>query len=280
MTGPFSFEVQRVSHVAPVTFGPAAATGGGSLTVTLTMQHEPAVVVLGQQLGVAVTAATDEAGHSLVTGTAAAMPPAAAPRQATGGRSFLARILGIGGGTPTQTFAGPQWRPAEGQMDVSLACPPDVGRRITHLRLTPRFLIADKSERVEVPVGVGHPGDTERAAAGLTVTVGPVNGTQQCNCLITYKRGQQTDAEWAQLRDALANVVPVLTDARGRPLPTPQNSNVQATSDRSISVMGQWFQQQYGGNDTMLRPAKLVVNVPRTVRAVDVPIELTDLPLP
>lgn len=284
VTGPFSFEVQRVSHVAAVPPGPAAAAdgGGGSLTVLLTMQHEPGVVVLGQQSEVAVTAATDEAGHSLLVDGTVATPPAAGPRRGSdGGLAILGRLLGLGvQQTSTRTSAGPQWGPAQGTMSVSLACPPDVGRRIARLRLTPRFLIADQSERVEVPVGAGHAGDTERAAAGLAVTVGPVNGTQQCSCVITYKRGRQTDAEWDQLRAALGNVVPVLADARGRALPAPQNSYVRAATDRSISVMGQWFQQQYGGNETVLRPAKLVVNVPRALRAVDVPIELTDLPLP
>ena len=271
VAGPFMFEAQRVVHDSPVGAGPTTGTAG-AVSVVLSVTHEPKVVVLGQSWQLAPTEAVDEAGHSLV-------PPAAdAPARGAGsiiGRMFGGRTVRRG----NASIAPGWWGQSQGLLTVPLACPGDVGRRIARLKLVPQFLIQDKSERIAVDVGAGHTADTVVKAAGLTVTVGPVNGLQGCSCRVTFARGQQGDDDWEQLRSALRNVVPVLADARGRALSAPQ-VNPQSDVGPSVQLQFYWNQQQYYGGDPILKPAKLIIDVPSAVRSVDVPVEFDDLPLP
>ncbi len=267
VSGPFAFEAQRVVHDSPIGAGAASA-----VSVLMSVAHEPRIVVLGEPWQVAATEATDEAGHSLL--------PPAPEAPASGAGSILGRIFGSHTVRRSTALVGQGWwGQSKGLLTIPLTCPPDAGRRITRLRLVPRFLIQEKSERIEVDVGAGHTADTVRTAAGLTVTVGPVTGLQQSNCTVTFARGKQGDDDWEQLHAALRNVVPVLVDARGRALPVPQ-ANPQSDVGSSVQLQFYWYQQEYYGGNTILKPAKLILDVPSALRSVDVPIEIHDLPLP
>ncbi len=267
VSGPFAFEVQRVSHLAPIATGPEPS--GDSLTVTLSVQHEPQLVVLGQDFQSAVTTAADEAGHSLVPAVAPAPPPPAP----IGRGSILSRLFG-GRQTSVKTFAVGRQAP-EGTVDLPLACPPTVGRRIAMLRLNPRFVVQAKSERVETPVGAAA---VEKTIGGISVRIGPSLGSPAVNCPVVFTRVHQTDVEWAQMRSALSNVVPVMVDDHGHALPVPQRNGRQ-DNDMSITAQFYWYQQQYYGSP-ILKPAKLVIDVPTALRSVEVPVEFKDLPLP
>ena len=269
-SGPFSFELQRVSHVSPISDAPGAQ---GSLTVTLAVQHEPKVVVLAEQPNPGATTLVDDDHHTL-----GAAPPPPVVRQPNG--NVLARMFGLGGG-PTPAAVGEPWNPFSGSLTLSLNGPPDLGRRIARLHLAPRFVIQTASERVEVPVKRDGP-CVDRTIAGVHVLVGPlqVQGTQQCTCEVTFTLGAKSNSTNADpLSAAVRGLCPVLTDDRGRALPVPQRMS-QGDFGSAFHAQFYWVQQEYGDGAQLLRPTKLVLDVPTAVQVVEVPVDLVDLPLP
>jgi hypothetical protein len=269
-TGPFAFEVQRISHVSPISDEPGAQ---GSLTVTLALQHEPKVVVLGQQANAAATALVDDDHHTL-----GAAPPPPVARRPSG--NLLARMFGLGGGGPAPAAPGEPWNPFTGTLMLTLNGPPDLGRRITRLHVAPRFVIQTASERVEEPVKRDGP-TIDRVVGGVHVLVGPlqVQGSQQCTCEVTFDRGAKSTSNADPLGAALQGLCPVLTDDRGRALPVPQRMS-QGEVGSTVHAQFYWVQQQYGDGAQLLRPTKLVLDVPTAVQVVEVPVDLVDLPLP
>jgi hypothetical protein len=244
VSGPFGFEVTQVDHTAELNPGADAA---GTVQITLSVEHEPRMVLAGQSCQLKATEAVDDKGNKLT------------------------------GWSQAQSES---WGDANGSISVLLTCPKDCGRTIARLSGIERFLVQTSARRIELPIGADA-SEMNKTVGELNLTIGPwqLNFPQQIHCAFTLQRGNMDDVQWARRARALGNLHPVLLDANGTPLPAghPMNSS---NYGRSATCDYMWIQQMYYGNETLLRPAKLRVDIPTDFEVVDVPVHFENLPLP
>jgi hypothetical protein len=243
ISGPFGFEVTQINHSAPINSGP---TPSGTLNLSISVIHEPRIIVLGET-AITVKEAVDDRGNNLVS-------------------QFIPAFDAIGD--------------ADGQIMAGLSCPPNYGHTITRFTGFADFLIRTSAKRIEVPVSTnGAVYKTTINGAEITISGWQRNGSQQTQCMITLSHPGVNATRWARASRALANLHPVLLDASGNAFPAGQGMNMNSSLG-TASCTYLWIQQYFGGDQNFLTPAKLVVDIPTGFAMVQVPIHFENLPLP
>jgi hypothetical protein len=159
------------------------------------------------------------------------------------------------------------------QLAASFGEPPEGATKIGRLRGRLRFTVAVRSETIEIP-DLMSAKNVSRSAGGYTVTLqeasGPANGSYQIKLATTGPR----PITWNGGRPPFR-----VLDDQGRPLMSGGHStstNGQGRTDWTVSF-NTWAPR---GNNQPGAPAKLVWEVPVETKELEVPFELTDLPLP
>ena len=91
-------------------------------------------------------------------------------------------------------------------------------------------------------------------------------------------RGQRDEVDWSHLRQVMSDLRPQLLNAAGVPLRVffARNATPQGDGDAISSYA--WIKEDAAG--AAVKPAKLIVELPTDVKAIDVPIAFDNLPLP
>ena len=260
VSGPFSFEIVRISHVVSLANGDA-----GQLSLQLNVSHDPKVTVLGQMAD--VVEASDEHGASLVAQSS--------PQGDNTGGWF-------GFGMRRRIFVETQgqWQSTDQPLNLQLAVTPNAGRQIVRMKVTAHFLLPTALEHLELPGVVA--GDAKpQTVAGLTIAVTaplPDNPFQVVR-QITFTRGSQSDADWQTLRGIFPNLNTTLLDAQGAAAQRAY-AYLQSGDDKTAVYQYAWNGANWNGQQPNLKPAKLLIDVPKTLANVEVPIEFDHLPLP
>jgi hypothetical protein len=279
ISGPFSFEVQRMFHAAPLFDRADAGSDSATAQVTLKMTQEPSVVVLGASQQPTVTEAADDKGHSLISDVA---PETPVQREGFSWGGLLAAAVGLSTPPPADASTSENWT-SDGQgITLQLRCPPDVGHTLAKLTGTERLLIQQKSARLELPIA-SPPVDQDKVIGGVSLTVSgwQVFSAQQCSFRLTFHRTSQDATQWGRLQAAIRKLNPVLFDASGAPFPAARtwNSGANGMNDCFCEYM---FQDNGNGRDESQtrKPARLLVDLPTAFITLEVPFHFENLPLP
>ena len=161
---------------------------------------------------------------------------------------------------------------------ISLALPPNVGKKIARLKATGLLNVRADHEAVEV-------GDVLRAKdvrrpfgrAVLHFQELVIVGPDHYELRYEVFRGTANAKQWEALRGVPRDGMQVLDSAGNRLLP--KESRWTGTGDK-VTIRARFFRMALGDRPKPGQPAKVVWDVPTAVRQIEVPIELKDLPLP
>lgn len=162
-------------------------------------------------------------------------------------------------------------------LSVSLAPPPNAGRRIAKLKGSARYLIQTRAERAEIP-DVLAARNVSKVVAGRRFVLKEVrrNGDAYTVHLTLYRTGW-APAEWSLLYPY--NFFK-LEDAKGRPLYRVPRAGGGGAGGDQLDITLTFRRQTWLEDEDLGEPAKLVWEVPTESKTVTVPFEFNDLPLP
>jgi hypothetical protein len=265
VSGAFFIVATRVSRTRSIDLN--SGDERGDFNVGLAVLAEPKMRVL-QVSPVRLEAADDELGHSL-------LPTIVRPERSA----------------YTATPRNGVW-----QTSLALQYPParQAGQRIAHLRGTMSAIIQTRSDRAEIP----HLDDVQ----DLDGHVGQISFTIErfrkagslFELLLSVERGGRSQAEWTRLRQTIATNPISVQAPDGSPLLSRGVS--QSLSDEKIDLTCRFWLDRTRHNAApaqapILKPEpqveadeqasfKMVWEVPLESKMIDIPFELTDLPMP
>lgn len=174
---------------------------------------------------------------------------------------------------PTDAFE-PGDLNADSETHLQFSGPADVGTRLAKLRLGARFVLSDKSQRIELPNILKVKNETH-TVGGWRIAIKGVtkNDDDRYSAAVTVYRDNHTPEEWTERTGLLDRAQPRLLDSSGKTMESGGTSLNQGPDEWN------WGDECTPAN-TDDKPAKLVWDFPLETRHADVTFEFKNLPLP
>jgi hypothetical protein len=174
---------------------------------------------------------------------------------------------------PTDAFE-PGDLNADSETHLQFSGPADVGTRLAKLRLGARFVLSDKSQRIELPNILKVKNETH-TVGGWRISIKGVtkNDDDRYSAALTVYRDNHTPEEWTERTGLLDRAQPRLLDSSGKVMESGGTSLNQGPDEWN------WGDECAPANADD-KPAKLVWDFPLETRHADVTFEFKDLPLP
>ena len=226
------------------------------LTQPLNIQHdfnvsfyifpEPKLRILQTSYDVKLSEVTDDKGNSLVP---------------TGA---WAENMSTGSGFPLNLTA-------------RLNYPPNAGKRIAVLKGMAHCVVQTRSEVVEIP-DIASVRNLTRTIAGRKLVIKQMRKQgEQYTVETVISRGSLAPQEWEQFRNPQGQIR--LVDARGKSLTSRGWGG--GGSDQQMEMNLEYGRDNFGGDDGKTgEPVKLIWEIPLESKALSIPFQFNDLPLP
>jgi hypothetical protein len=247
VSGPFLVVANGISGNRNLDYGTPQAAA--SLGVSMTVYVEPKLRLGSIQMALKVSEAVDEEGRSLLLPAAAGAP------------RFLAGF----------TWHGHQWSPS-----ASLQWPANGARKIARLKGTLGATVITKSEVWEIadPLSGAESSKTIGKATytfhGMKQDERRTATVEIYTATLSFKREPGNGQDNGGLDGGAALQGAQLVDAAGKTL-----------KSNGIQIVGKEVTLSFVAPPQALGdPAKLIVDIPTETRAVEIPVEFKDLPLP
>lgn len=174
---------------------------------------------------------------------------------------------------PTDAFE-PGDLNADSETHLQFSGPANVGTRLAKLRLSARFVLSDKSQRIELSNILKVKNETH-TVGGWRISIKGVtkNDDDRYSAALTVYRDNHTPEEWTERTGLLDRAQPRLLDSSGKVMESGGTSLNQGPDEWN------WGDECAPANADD-KPAKLVWDFPLETRHADVTFEFKDLPLP
>lgn len=174
---------------------------------------------------------------------------------------------------PTDAFE-PGDLNADSETHMQFSAPANVGTRLAKLRLTARFVLSDKSQRMELANILKVKNETHTVGGWRILIKGVTkNDDDRYSAALTVYRDNHTPEEWTERTGLLDRTQPRLLDSSGKVIESGGTSLNQGPDEWN------WGDECAPANADD-KPAKLVWDFPLETRHADVIFEFKDLPLP
>jgi hypothetical protein len=244
VSGPFGFIVNSVGH--KVALLPGGTPGEETFGIGVQIMAEPDVQILGMPQGFAISEAADEKGHSLID-------PKAVVKEGF------------------STSPNPV-------VYMQLKYPQDAGRKIAVVKAKARVLAMLKAERVTVKDPLKAAAMT-KTVGGAKFALGPLTtGSRGHELSVTMEKGSLTDEQFQSLQTAMRRVAASVT-VGGTQRQVRGNAG-QVNGVGAQATLAYTFATTSPRGGSAVEITEMSIELPADVRAVDVPVEFHDLPLP
>jgi hypothetical protein len=254
VSGPLVLFVNDLQRTNSVELGKTKHQFDRQLVVNLTAFAEPGLHLLSVSDDVKIVSAVDEAGHSLKPADPTPDTDTSSPHPPAGVYSW--------------------------SLAVALASPPDNTKRIKRLQAITHVRVQTRSERVEVE-DILKARNVSRTVAGIGVSFRSLKKADiEYDLQLSLKRGKHLPADWENLHHSIFNGLMALYDDKGRLVAARATENGGDYDANKINANLRFVREPGVSDPAAGEPFKLVWLAPAEAVDIQVPFELTDLPIP
>jgi hypothetical protein len=163
---------------------------------------------------------------------------------------------------------------ADSETHLSFTGPADVGTKLAKLRINARFVLSDKSQRIDLASMLKVKNETHTVGGWRILIKGVTrNDDDRYSAALTVYRDNHTPEEWSERTGLLDRAQPRLVDAAGKVMESGGTSLNQGPDEWN------WTDECTPATPDA-KPSKLLWDFPLETRHADVRFEFKDLPLP